>query len=214
MILEQPLQYPLQRTEQWYQDKLGKLSSSKIAEILPTYTQKGVKKYPATRKTLMLNLIAEELTGIPTEFYQSKRMLRGIELEPEGKADYEALTGSKLIEVGFIDHPHIKKSGCSPDALLNSVGSFELKCPDTSNHILNIIEWLTRYEEYKPQIQWIMACTDRIYCDFYSYDPRCTPRPRVLHRVERDNAYIAMLEYEASLFVDEKEKLRDAITNG
>jgi hypothetical protein len=63
--------------------------------------------------------------------------------------------------------------------------------------------------KYIPQMQWQMACTNRAWCDFVSYDPRLPEHLRMfVKRVERDDKYITTLEGEVKTFLAElNEKL-------
>jgi hypothetical protein len=58
-------------------------------------------------------------------------------------------------------------------------------------------------------MQWQMACTNRAWCDFVSYDPRLPEHLRMfVKRVERDDKYITTLEGEVKTFLAElNEKL-------
>jgi hypothetical protein len=108
-------------------------------------------------------------------------------------------------EVGFIDHPRIANSGASPDGLVGD-GLVEIKCPATATHLDTLLAG-TVPPKYVPQMQWQMACTDRKFCDFVSFDPRLPDHLRLfVKRVERDDAYIRMLEGEVTLFLSELEE--------
>ncbi len=53
-------------------------------------------------------------------------------------------------------------------------------------------------------MQWQMACTGRLWCDFVSFDPRMPDNMRLfVSRITRDEALIADLEREVSTFVAE-----------
>ena len=59
-------------------------------------------------------------------------------------------------------------------------------------------------EKYHTQIMWQMACTGRKWCDFVSFDPRMPEKLQLfIHRVERDDAKIQMLETEVRKFLAE-----------
>jgi predicted phage-related endonuclease len=59
-------------------------------------------------------------------------------------------------------------------------------------------------DKYIKQMQWQMACTERDWCDFVSFDPRM-PVEMQLHiqRVDRDNDLIAEIESAAIGFLTE-----------
>jgi hypothetical protein len=53
-------------------------------------------------------------------------------------------------------------------------------------------------------MQWQMACTGRKWCDFVSFDPRMSDGLQLfVKRVDRDDAYIQMLEKEVVQFLTE-----------
>ena len=58
--------------------------------------------------------------------------------------------------------------------------------------------------QYQPQILWQMACTERAWCDFVSFDPRLPEDLQLLIvRFERDDKRIAEIETEVKLFLSE-----------
>jgi hypothetical protein len=155
----------------------------------------------ATRIKYRVQLVTERLTGNPVDGYQSAAMLRGIELEPEGRMAYEAARGVVVEEVGFVRHPAIPNCGASPDGLVGEDGLLELKCPDSTTH-LAYLEANVAPADYVAQMQGQMACTGRAWCDFASYDPRFPPNLQLfVVRVPRDDAYIKALEAEVRAFL-------------
>jgi predicted phage-related endonuclease len=112
----------------------------------------------------------------------------------------------------MIDHPSVEMSGASPDGLVGPDGLVEIKCPTTATHI-DTLMGEEAPKKYYDQMQWQMACTGRMWCDFVSYDPRMPERLQLfVKRVERDDEYIAMLEGEVATFLkevsDKVEKLK------
>jgi predicted phage-related endonuclease len=60
--------------------------------------------------------------------------------------------------------------------------------------------------KYHVQMQWQMACTGRLFCDFVSFDPRMPENLQLyIHMVDRDNKMIANLEAEVAKFLSEME---------
>ena len=58
--------------------------------------------------------------------------------------------------------------------------------------------------KYITQMQWQMACTERAWCDFASYDPRMPEGLELfVTRIDRDDAMIAELEREVIKFLAE-----------
>jgi putative phage-type endonuclease len=191
-----------QRTNEWRQARLAKVTGSRVADVIAK-TKTG---YGASRANLMADLIVERLTGQPASTFTNAHMEWGTEQEPHARAAYSARTGELVEEVGFIDHPRILNSGASPDGLVGDEGLVEFKCPATATHLDTLLAGEVP-SKYIPQMQWQMACTNRAWCDFVSYDPRLPEHLRMfVKRVERDDAYIKMLETEVTKFLTELEE--------
>jgi hypothetical protein len=59
-------------------------------------------------------------------------------------------------------------------------------------------------DKYIKQMHWQMACTDRNWCDFVSFDPRMPEEMRIhITRVQRDQALIDSLEKDIAEFIQE-----------
>ena len=194
-----------QRTTEWHTARLGKVTASRVADVIAK-TKTG---YGASRANLMADLIVERLTGQPASTFSNAHMEWGTEQEPHARAAYSARIGELVEEVGFVDHPSVANSGASPDGLVGDDGLVEFKCPATATHLDTLLAGEVP-SKYIPQMQWQMACTNRAWCDFVSYDPRLPEHLRMfVKRVERDDAYIKMLETEVTKFLAElDEKLK------
>ncbi|WP_392565836.1 YqaJ viral recombinase family protein [Utexia brackfieldae] len=157
-----------QRTDDWFAARLGKVTASKISDLMAK-TKSG---YSASRQNYMAKLICERLTGEKEETFTNAAMQRGTDLEPIAREIYILNQfDAKVKEVGFIPHPKIENSGASPDGLVNDDGLIEIKCPNTWTH-LEFRKTLKPKREYILQMQWQMMCTGRKWCDFVSYDDR------------------------------------------
>jgi len=188
-----------QRSDTWFAARLGKVTASKISDVVAK-TKSG---YGASRATYMTDLAIERLTGTPTEFYANAAMQWGTDVEPQARAAYEFLNDAVVVEEGFIKHPTIAMSGASPDGLVGDDGMLEIKCPMSKTHYATLLNGKIA-KKYIDQMQWQMACAGRQWCDFVSFDPRM---PEGLdffcERVKRDDKYIEELETEVSKFLDE-----------
>jgi len=160
-----------QRTEEWYAARLGKVTSSRVADIMAR-TKSG---YSASRENYLYELLCERLTGIPAESYISKAMQWGIDQEQFARGAYEAKTGEFVDLVGFVEHPTIPMFGASPDGMVGLVGLVEIKCPETKKH-MHTLTTQSIDSGYKTQMTVQMMCTGRAWCDFISYDPRLPER--------------------------------------
>jgi len=187
-----------QRTEEWFAARCGKVTASRVADVIAK-TKTG---YSASRANYLADLVVERLTGKPAATFSNAAMEWGTEQEPAARAAYSAKTGILVEEVGFIDHPTVAMSGASPDGFAEE-GLVEIKCPNTATHLEYILDGKPP-QKYITQMQWQMACTGRPWCDFVSYDPRLPERLQLLVvRVPRDDEYIAMLETEVTKFLAE-----------
>jgi putative phage-type endonuclease len=191
----------IQGTDEWFIARSGKATASRIADLI-NKTAKGA--YASTRETYAKQLIVERLTGAPSKKFTSEAMRWGTTTEADARAAYVFNRAARVEEVGFILHPTVGDSGASPDGLSDDDGLLEIKCPTTETHIETLLTQEVP-EEYIPQMQWQMACTGRVWCDFVSFDPRLIDEPKrfFCKRVMRDNAFIATLEREVIGFMNE-----------
>lgn len=188
----------VQRSDEWFKERLGKLTGSKIYTILP-----GARgAYKEAREVYAFQLVAERLTGRRIEHFINQAMEWGMIQEASAKVRYTQVTGIEVMECGFFNHPMVKMSGASPDGLINHEGIIEIKCPEIHTHLKTMAKNEIK-PEYEAQIQWQLACTNRLYCDFVSFDPRVAdPYDIFIKRVERDDKVIAELQKEAVIFLD------------
>ncbi len=188
-----------QGSPEWFAQRLGKVTASRVADVIAK-TKTG---YSTSRENYMAQLVCERMTGTVAESFSNAAMVHGTETEPLARAAYEAHADVLVDEVAMIQHPTIEQAGASPDGLVGDDGQLEIKCPNTATHIDTLLSQ-TVPGEYVTQMQWQMACTGRQWCDFVSFDPRMTDGLQLfVKRVQRDNAYIQMLEEEVKKFLTE-----------
>jgi putative phage-type endonuclease len=188
-----------QRTEEWLLARCGKVTASRVADVLA----KVKTGESASRKNYKMELVVQRLTGQPGESFTNAAMEWGTATEPQARMAYEAHTGSFVEEKGFIDHPTIEGFGCSPDGLVGDDGLIEIKCMNTANHVETVIEGKPP-SRYIPQMQCQMAVTGRQWCDFVAFDPRLPEDLQLLVvRVDRNQEYIDQMEVEVKQFLSE-----------
>lgn len=186
-----------QRSEEWHQMRLGKVTASRISDVLAR-TKSG---WGASRFNYEAELIAERLTGQRTEGFVSEAMQNGIDNEEEGRRAYAFYHGGALHEVAFVDHPSVPMSGASPDRLVGDDGLIEIKCPMPKKHIGTLLG-ASIDGGYVLQMQWQMACTARKWCDFVSYNAALPEHLRLhVQRIHRDDAEIERIEAEVRTFL-------------
>ena len=191
-----------QGTQEWFQDRCGKVTASRVADVVAK-TKSG---YSASRDNYLAQLVCERMTGAPAESFTNAAMQWGTEQEPFARAAYEAKKDVLVDQVGFIHHPKIEGAGASPDGLVGLFGLVEFKAPQTNTHIQTLLDQKVP-ERYNLQMQWQMACTQRQWCDFVSFDPRMAEGLQLfIKRVEFDPVLVASLEKEVIFFLEELEE--------
>lgn len=192
-----------QKTEEWYAIRAGKASGSGVKNI----RAKIKSGESATRRNYRMKLVMERLLGRPLEDgYSNAYMERGTEMEPIARAMYEAESENMVDEVAWVPHPTIENFGVSPDGLVGTDGLVEIKVPSMPVHIGY---WLDAMDgkvptDYTDQMLAQLACTQRKWCDFVSYDDRVVEDMQlVVIRFEPDRKEIEELEKEVKQFLHE-----------
>lgn len=198
-----------QRSEDWFKARAGLLTGSRACDVLATIKSGEA----AARRDYRMQLVCERLTGLPQEDgFVNAAMQRGIDLEPQAFAAYEALTGSVAVRTGFLRHTeHL--AGCSLDGHVDDFkGIVEIKCPKSATHLKY---WRGKGDapaEYLPQITHNLWITGAEWCDFLSFDDRFPEDYRTfLVRVNRSDVDIAAYEAAALKFLAEVETEVSAI---
>lgn len=189
-----------QRTPEWYQARCGKVTASRIADVVAR-TQKG---WGAARGKYMDQLVAERLSGRPQDMRNVRSMTDRAEMEPEARIAYEFYTDRSIELVGFVPHPSIDNAGASPDGNVSVDGGVEIKCLDAANHTKLLLGDDSPMLDYQPQMDFQMACTGNRWVDFVAY---CPIMPEVLklivNRVDRSDDRITKIEVEVVQFLAE-----------
>lgn len=185
----------MQGDMQWKKDRAGKITASRFCDVM-AYSKKDGSKPLKARQDYIFELATERLTGEPLEGFTAKATDYGKEVEPHGRAAYEADTGLIVELVDFVQHPDFPFVGASPDFLAGKDGGGELKCPyNSAVHLATIRDGMP--EGHIEQVQGCLWVTGRRFWDFCSYDPRMPEHLRLYRqRVLPDPAYFAKLESE------------------
>jgi putative phage-type endonuclease len=190
-----------QGTGEWLMARVGKVTASRINDVLAT-VKTGES---ASRRNYRAELVVQRISGLPSPSYSNAAMQWGTDNEPLARLAYSLHTGLEVEEVGLIDHDTVLRSGASPDGLVGADGMVEIKCPNTATHIA----WAIAGEvpaEHVNQMQWQMACTGRQWCDFVSFDPRMPEGQQLFIRcLQQDQALIDKIEAEVVKFDAEVE---------
>ena len=182
-----------QNSAEWIWARTGRITASRMGDLMATLKRGGEA---ASRRDYRAELIAERLTGKTEDRYLSKEMQFGIEQEPFARTAYEIRTENMVDQAGFVFHPRLDFSGASPDGLIGQDGGLELKCPKTTTHLAYMATGAVP-EEYQHQMLWNMACAEREWWDFASFDPRLPEKLRLfIVRMPREEARIDEMERE------------------
>lgn len=183
-----------QGSPEWHAARAGIVTASEFATVLAKGRGGGESK---TRRTYMLRLLGERLTGEVAESYSNGHMERGKALEAEARDAYAFLHDADYVQVGFI---RSGDKGCSPDGLIGERGMVEIK---TKLPHLQLDVLLTDEvpSEHIAQCQGALWIAEREWIDFASYWPKL---PLFVKRIHRDEAYIerlaeAVAEFNAEL---------------
>ena len=188
-----------QGTVEWHELRRGKVTASRVADILAK-TKTGTS---ASRQNYLIELALQRTTKTIEPSYTNAAMEWGTATEPQARVAYEINTNNFVDQVPFIDHPSIVGFGCSPDGLVGTDGLLEIKCPNSATHW----EYFKAKEppkKYFIQMQAQMAVTGAKWCDFVSFDPRMPERSQLLIvNVPRDAEFILYMEAEINQFLEE-----------
>lgn len=182
-----------QNSPEWQIARMGIPTASSFADILTPGKTKTEQK---TRRTYLLKLAGEILTGEPMEHVVTSAMMRGHALEPEARDLYTFETGAELTRVGFVRNG---RAGCSPDSLIGESGGLEIKTK-FPHLLIDLILKDEFPEEHKAQVQGTLHLTEREWWDLMVYWPGV---PRFTKRVYRDEPYITQLAGEIDRFNDD-----------
>lgn len=179
-----------QNTPEWHRARMGIPTASAFDAIMTPGKTKTEQK---TRRTYLLKLAGEIITGNPMEQVVTRDMERGHALEPEARDLYRLQAEADLDRVGFIRRDGV---GCSPDSLIGEDGGLEIKTK--APHLLIDATLKDEFpEEHKAQVQGALWITGRKWWDIAVYWPGL---PLFVKRATRDEAYIANLASEVQRF--------------
>jgi hypothetical protein len=178
-----------QNSPEWLQARMGIPTASAFSQLLA----KGEGK---TRRTYMLKLAGEIITGEPMESFSNEHTERGHALEDEARDLYTFQTSAELDRVGFVRNG---RAGCSPDSLIGTHGGLEIKTK-LPHLLIDVILKGDFPSEHKAQVQGTLWLTGREWWDIAIYWPGI---PLFVKRAYRDEAYIKTLASEVDRFNDE-----------
>ncbi len=151
-----------QNSDEWFQMRSGKLTSSKLSVIMANYG----KAFGEPAKKYAKEIAVEQITGksIPSA-YSNDHMARGHEEEPIARMAYEDETFCEVANGGFFESEFV---GCSPDGRVSSDGVVEIKSAIPSIHFDRVNKG-TFDSQYKWQLLGNMKFPQKDWIDFISY---------------------------------------------
>lgn len=181
----------------WQNLRCGKITMSRAKDLLTA--GKGV-----TRQNYILDVVAERLSGQPTESYYGADMERGNFLEEWGIQAFTLATSIEVERVAFVFHDD-ERIGCSPDGFTSDGAGIEIKCPRPRQHIKNI--HAGGIDDYRAQSQGCMWITGKEHWYVVSFCPWVTQYPLFIKRINRDRDMIEALSASALRAADEVDAL-------
>lgn len=191
-----------QGSPEWFQARLGIPTASEFATVMAKGKNGGES---VTRRTYMLKLIGERLTGEPMDNYTNAHMERGKAMEDEARNFYSFMQDAEPTRVGFITDD---VKGCSPDSLIGNTGMLEIKTK--LPHLL--VDCLLKDEfppEHRAQCQGALWVAEREWIDLAVYWPKL---PLFVKRAYRDEPYIGEIAVAVERFRNEMAEMQSRVT--
>lgn len=182
-----------QGSDAWFRARMGIPTASQFATVMASGRGGGESK---TRRTYMLKLAGEILTGEPMDSFGNCHTERGKEMEPDARNTYSFMRDVEPQLVGFIRNG---QKGCSPDSLIGNDGMLEIKTKLPHLQVDCLLSDRVP-PEHKAQCQGALWIAEREWIDFVSYWPGL---PLFVTREHRDEEYIAKLVAAVDEFNDE-----------
>lgn len=187
-----------QGSPEWYVARSRIPTASQFSTVLA----KGEGK---TRRSYMLKLAGEIITGEPMENYVSADMERGKVMEEEARDLYTLLSDDPVTRVGFAVNA-AGTAGCSPDSLVGDKGMLEIKTQRADLLIATILAGKFP-SEHIAQCQGSLWVLEREWADLFIYWPKVKP---FMRRIYRDEPYIINLAIEVGRFNEELAEMVEA----
>lgn len=185
----------LQRSDEWFEQRRGRFTASRICEIL------GVKGLGKTGETYAFEKAAEIVFGIEKDEIVSWDVRRGVELETNAFDKFKELNEFENIQESMF-FPYEDDAGASPDGLVGFDSILEIKCPRPKKFFRLIADGVKAIDSnYIDQMQMQMMCTNSQKCYFFNY---VEWEDEVFHHtliIERDEKQIDLI----------KERIKEAV---
>ncbi len=189
-----PIEQGLQRTSEWFEQRRGRFTGSKIKDLMSS--NRSVSKKNWSDPTKILGLGDGALTYIYEKAMERKEgyvirtastasMRYGSENEDVVKLMFEEKNKVEVQEIGFIQHPNFDFLGASPDGKITASDdknyAVEIKCPTSwSNYMKRMeVEFDPKHIDFW-QIQTEMMCMGVDECVYIvAYPPENIFEPEI-----------------------------------
>jgi hypothetical protein len=185
-----------QRSPEWFALRLGIPTASNFHKIVTPKTLK-----PSEQRFKYRNqLLAEWITGIPQEDFQSKSMEAGIENEDRARAAYEMMCDGETTKPGFFT-AYDGMAGASPDALLGTDTDIEIKCRELHTQIgWAMLSDDSERQEHRIQCQGRLMIEERDWSHLWNFNERIVIP---VLKFPRDEKVIGAIDAALRQFIDE-----------
>ena len=172
----------IQGAEEWRRLRMGKPTASSFDRLITPKKWEPTKS--DTRRGYAIELLTELILDMPLQAVTSASLQHGTDSEEKARAAYEMQHNVDVEMCGFITDDACTY-GSSPDGLIGTDGSLELKCPfKPETHVEYMLRPASLSEEYFVQTQGQLFVTRRKWTDLNSYfvmlpsvTQRVTPHP-------------------------------------
>jgi len=189
-----------QNTEEWFQLRLGKITSSNFDKIMANEGKAFGQPAIEYAEKVALEIVTGERDE--SSSFKNGYMERGNDLEPVAKELYEIERFCEVSNGGF-NISDCEKFGDSPDGNVGKNGCIEIKS------VIPKTQWKRIKKggidlSYKWQIQGHLLLGKKEWCDFVSYCPEMPENKRLhIERVYPDEDMIKRLKQRLTLFHEE-----------
>jgi len=150
-----------QRTEQWFEQRKGRVTASSVGAIL--------NLSPNQKRKDVMRAMVREWHNAEKEFKGNAATEYGTFYEKAAKLDFQMETYSNIEETGF--HPFDVWLGASPDGFVGD-NLIEIKCPfSLRNATEPVFKTIAEQPHYYAQIQIQLFVTRKKTCIFYQWNP-------------------------------------------
>jgi len=153
-----------QRSAEWFAQRAGKFTSSRISELM------GIKGLNDLGRTYAFDMAVELFEGRNLdEDFVSFDMQRGIDLEPLAFECFKELKKLDFLKVTESDFIKLNEdTGGSPDGHVSDNSGLEIKCPKP-NKFFKLVCNNEIDAKYLDQMQHQMMCSNTIQTYFFNY---------------------------------------------